>query len=68
MFLENNLRRLNGWRMHDTEDVVYCTEGRVDMFLDASDFQLAGAQFKGDKVCWDTRWKEREGRAAHLGN
>ena len=43
--------------MRVTEDVVYCVEGRVDMFSDASDFQLAGAQFKGDKVCWDTRFK-----------
>ena len=42
VFWRNNLRSLNEWRMRDTEDVVYCKEGRVDMFSDASDFQLAG--------------------------
>ena len=57
VFWRNNLRSLNGWRMHDMEDVVYCKEGRVDMFLDVSDFQLAGARFEGQEVCWDTRFK-----------
>ena len=51
VFWKKNLRRLNGWRMRDTEDVVYCAEGCVDMFSDASDFQLAGAQFEGEEVC-----------------
>ena len=32
VFWRNNLRSLNGWRMRDMEDVVYCKEGRVDMF------------------------------------
>ena len=27
------------------------------MFSDASDFQLAGARFEGEEVCWDTRFK-----------
>ena len=43
--------------MRDTEEVVYCKEGCVDMFSDASDFQLAGARFEGEQVCWDTRFK-----------
>ena len=29
----------------------------MDMFSDASDFQLAGARFEGEQVCWDTRFK-----------
>ena len=49
-FWRNNLRSLNGWRMHDTEDVVYCKEGCVDMFSDALDFQLAGARFEGEEL------------------
>ena len=43
--------------MHDTEEVVYCKEGCVDMFLDASYFQLARARFEGEQVYWDTRFK-----------
>ena len=27
------------------------------MFSDSSDFQLAGARFDGEQVCWDTRFK-----------
>ena len=27
------------------------------MFSDASDFQLAGARFEGEQVCWDMRFK-----------
>ena len=57
VFWRKNLRSLNGWRMRDTEDVTYCKEGYVDMFSDASDFQLAGARFEGEQVCWDTRFK-----------
>ena len=41
LFWVKNLRSLNGWPMRDTEEVVYCKEGCVDMFSDASDFQLA---------------------------
>ena len=43
--------------MQDDEGVVHCKEGCVDMFSDASDFQLAGAMFEGEEVCWDTRFK-----------
>ena len=68
VFWRNNLRGLNGWRMCYTEDVVYCKEGHVDMFSDASDFQLAGVRFEGEEVCWDTRFKvsltEREREAS----
>ena len=56
VFWMKNLRSLNGWRMRDTEDIVYCKEGCMDMFSDASDFQLAGARFEGEQVCWDTRF------------
>ena len=56
-FWRKNLRSLNCWRMHDSEEVVYFKEGCVDMFSDASDFQLAGARFEGEQVCWDTRFK-----------
>ena len=31
-FWRQNLRSLNGWRMHEDEDIVYCKEGCVDMF------------------------------------
>ena len=48
VFWMKNLRSLNGWRMQDTEDIVYCKEGCVDMFSDASDFQLARARFEGE--------------------
>ena len=41
-FWRQNLRSLNGWRMHEDDYVVYCKEGCIDMFLDALDFQLAG--------------------------
>ena len=37
-FWRQNLRSLNGWRMHEDEDIVNCKEGWVDMFSDASDF------------------------------
>ena len=57
LFWIKNLRSLNGWRMRDTEEVVYCKAGYVDMFSDASDFQLARARFKEEQVCWDTRFK-----------
>ena len=39
------------------ENVVYCKEGCVNMFSDASNFQLTGAKFKGDEVFWDIRFK-----------
>ena len=45
LFWIKNLRSLNGWTMQDTEEVVYCKEGCVDMFSDRSDFQLARARF-----------------------
>ena len=38
MFWKKNLRRLNGWRMCDTKDIVYWAERHVDMFSDTSDF------------------------------
>ena len=47
LFWIKNLRSVNGWPMRDAEEVVYCKEGCVDMFSHASDFQLAGARFKG---------------------
>ena len=56
-FWVKNLRSLNGWRMRGSEEVVYCKAGVVDMFSDASDFQLAGAKFEDEQVCWDTRFK-----------
>ena len=56
-FWIKNLRSLNGWRMRDMEEVVYCKAGCVDMFSDVSDFQLAGAKFEEEQVCWDTRFK-----------
>ena len=57
-FWVKNLRSLNGWPLRDTKEVVYCKEGCVNMFSDVSDFQLAGARFEREKVCWDTRFKE----------
>ena len=66
-----NIRSLDGSRMHDAKDVVYCKEGCINMFLDASNFQLAGARFEGE-VCWDTRFKvslpdrEREGSSTFM--
>ena len=56
-FWMKNLRKLNGWRMWGSEEIVYCKAGVVDMFSDASDFQLAGAKFEEEQVCWDTRFK-----------
>ena len=37
--------------------LIYCKVGVVDMFSDASDFQLAGTKFEEEQVCWDTRFK-----------
>ena len=59
--------------MCDSDDVVYHEEGCVSMFSDASDFQLAGERFKGEEVCWDTRFKvsllDKERRqAVHSGS
>ena len=56
-FWRQNLRELNGWKMRGLEDVTYCKEGCVNMFSDASDFQLAGAQIEDGEVSWDTRFK-----------
>ena len=42
-FWRKNLRSLNGWRMRDDEDVVYCKEGCIDMFSDTSYIELTGA-------------------------
>ena len=39
------------------EDGVYCKQGVVNMFSDASEFQLAGARIEEDGVSWDTRFK-----------
>ena len=36
---------------------MYCKEGRINMFSDASDFQLAGARIEDGEVSWDTRFK-----------
>ena len=44
MFWRKNFRDLNEWNMRDSEDVVYCKEGCVNMFLDASNVQVAGAK------------------------
>ena len=52
-----NLRSLNGWMMRISEDVSYCKEGCVNMFSDASEFQLAGARIEDGEVSWDTRFK-----------
>ena len=48
-FWRQNLRSLNGWRMCEDEDVVYCKEGCVNMFSDASDFQLVGVRLEGEE-------------------
>ena len=56
-FWETSLRRLNGWRMRASEDVVYCKDGVINMFSDASEFQLAGARIEEGGVSWDTRFK-----------
>ena len=56
--------------MHGLEDVVYCKQGVVNMFSDASKFQLTGARIEDDGVLWDTRFKvslsERERDQQHL--
>ena len=57
MFWRKNLREMNGWNMTDSEDVVYCKEGCVNMFLDASNVQVAGARIESEEVCWDTVFK-----------
>ena len=57
VFWVKNLKKLNGWRMRGSEEFVYYKAGVVDMFSDASDFQLAGAKFEEEQVCWDTRFR-----------
>ena len=54
MFWRKNLRDLNGWNMSDSEDVVYCKEGCVNMFSDASNVEVAGARIESEEVCLDT--------------
>ena len=49
-FWQKNLRDLNHWTMRVSEDVAYCKEGCVNMFSDASDFQLARAQIEDGEV------------------
>ena len=47
-FWESNIRKMNGWTMRVSEDVIYCKDGCINMFSDASNFQLAG--FVGHKI------------------
>ena len=56
-FWRKNLRDLNGWEMRMSDKVVYCRDGQVEMFSDASDLQVGGARFYGEKVAWDTVFK-----------
>ena len=56
-FWQENIRNLNGWTMRVLEDVMYCREKCINMFSDASEFQLAGAQIEDGEVSWDTRFK-----------
>ena len=57
LFWVKNLKKLNGWRMRGSEEFVYYKAGVVDMVSGASDFQLAGAKFEEEQVCWDTRFR-----------
>merc|ERR1712240_828907 len=57
MFWRKNISDLNVWNMRDSEDVVYCKEGCVNMFLDASNVQVAGSRIESEEVCWDTVFK-----------
>ena len=57
MFWKGNLRELNGWEMRVLDKVVYCRDGQIKMFIDASDRQVGGASFDGKKVAWDTAFK-----------
>ena len=45
-FWKKNIRSLNRWRMCGHKDVVYCKQGVVNMFSDASEFQLARARIE----------------------
>ena len=56
-FWKENIRELNGWRMRNLEEVVYCKKGSVSMFSDASEIQVGGARIEGNRVCWDTVFK-----------
>ena len=56
-FWRRNLRDLNGWEMRISDTVVYCRDGQVEMFSDASDLQVGGARFYGERVAWDTVFK-----------
>ena len=53
-FWRRNLRDLNGWEMRMSDKVMYCRDRQVEMFSDASDLQVGGARFYGEKVAWDT--------------
>ena len=57
-----------GWPMRVSENVVYCKGEQVNMFSDASDFQLAGARIEDGNVDWNTRFrcalKEEEKKAS----
>ena len=43
--------------MRKSDKVVYCRDGQVEMFSDASDRQVGRARFDGEKVAWDIVFK-----------
>ena len=43
-----NLKSLNENRMRANEGIVYCPEGKVNMFSNASDRQVGGVSFVRD--------------------
>ena len=68
-FWRRNLRDLNSWEMRASDKVMYCRDGQVKMFSNASDRQVGGARFDGEKVAWDTVFKAvlaEEERNNHL--
>ena len=53
-YWRKNLRKINGWPMRGSEDVIYCKGEVVNMFSDASESQLAGARIEEGVVSWDS--------------
>ena len=57
VFWRKNISDLNGWNRRDLEDIVYCKEGCVNTFSDASNEEVAGAKIESEEVCRDTVFK-----------
>ena len=55
--LEEESKRFEWLGDEKSDKVVYCRDGQVEMFSNASDLHVSEARFYGEKVAWDTVFK-----------